>query len=132
MEKIIKREIDLRTERIDKGRKIKNSTSISKSHIEPKLKISGSHSTIIGGREGRKLLKRIAELEYIKKIIPGVIENRGTSKGSVRLKFTRCDGNGNIRALLIHGGAVQQFYIITTAGNREEGEVLLEMLRSPV
>ena len=103
--------------------------TIPKSDIDPKRKIKGSHSTIIGGRDGRELLNRIAESEYVKKIIPGVIENKGTSKGSVRLKMTRCDRNGNIRALLIHGGTVQQIYVITTARSEKEGEVVIERLR---
>ncbi len=109
---------------------MKDDLEILRSDVEPKHKIRGAHSTIIGGREGRDLLNRIAESEYVKKIIPGVIENKGTSKGSVRLKLTRCDRNGNVRALLIHGGTVQQIYIITTAKNREDGEILIERLRS--
>ncbi len=104
--------------------------TIPKSDIDPKRKIRGSHSTIIGGRDGRELLNRIAESEYVKKIIPGVIENKGTSKGSVRVKLTRCDRNGNIRALLIHGGTVQQIYVITTARSEKEGEVVIERLRA--
>ena len=103
---------------------------IPKSDIEPKRKIRGSHSTIIGGRVGRELLMKLAESEHVKKIIPGVIENRGMTKGSVRLKITRCDGRGNVRALLIHGGSVQQIYVITTAPSQEEGEVLMEKLRT--
>jgi len=104
--------------------------TIPKSDIDPKRKIKGSHSTIIGGRDGRELLKRVAESEYVKKIIPGVIENKGTSKGSVRLKMTRCDRNGNIRALLIHGGTVQQIYVITTARSEKEGEKIIKRLAS--
>ena len=105
-------------------------TDATNYEIDPKHKIRGSHSTIIGGSEGKDLLSKLAGSPYVKKIIPGVIENKGTSKGSVRLKITRCDRNGNVRALLIHGGTVQQVYIITNAKNREEGEILVEKLRS--
>ncbi|WP_456368601.1 DUF2103 domain-containing protein [Geoglobus sp.] len=103
-----------------------------KVNIPPDEKIGGSHSTIIGGREGREYVMRIASSEYVKKVVPGVIENRGTAAGSVRLKLTRCDDRGNVRALLIHGGAVQQIHVVTTARNREEGEVVLRILRSLV
>jgi len=103
---------------------------IPKSNIDPKRKIKGSHSTIIGGRDGREMLRKIAESEYVKKIIPGVIENKGTSKGSVRVKLTRCDRNGNIRALLIHGGTVQQIHVITTARSEKEGKLLIEKLKA--
>ncbi|WP_456478403.1 DUF2103 domain-containing protein [Geoglobus ahangari] len=93
-------------------------------------KIGGAHSTIIGGREGRDLVMRLASSEFVKKVVPGVIENKGTTTGSVRLKLTRCDDRGNIRGLLIHGGSVQQIHVITTAKNREEGEVVMRELRS--
>ncbi|MBE8539898.1 DUF2103 domain-containing protein [Geoglobus acetivorans] len=107
-----------------------SSGEMEKVHLKPESKIGGAHSTIIGGREGRGLVMRIAESEFVKKIVPGVIENKGTTTGSVRLKLTRSDDRGNIRALLIHGGSVQQIHVITTARNREEGEMLIKMLRS--
>ncbi len=103
---------------------------IKKVHERPEEKIGGSHSTIIGGREGYSLVMKLASSPFVKKVVPGVIENKGTSQGGVRLKLTRCDEKGNIRALLIHGAAVQQIYVITTASNREEGEVVLRELAS--
>ena len=103
---------------------------IKKFYADPEEKISGAHSTIIGGREGFNLVMRLAKSPYVKKIVPGVIENKGTSQGGVRLKLTRSDDRGNIRALLIHGAAVQQIYVITTASNKEEGEVVLRELIS--
>lgn len=103
---------------------------IARVNIPAGEKIGGAHSTVIGGREGREFIMRLASSEFVKKIIPGVIENKGTATGSVRLKLTRCDDKGNIRGLLIHGGAVQQVHIITTAKNREEGEVVMRTLRS--
>lgn len=109
---------------------VKARKNLVKVKISLDEKIGGSHSTIIGGREGREYLMRIASSDYVKKVIPGVIENKGTTTGSVRLKLTRCDDRGNIRGLLIHGGSVQQIHIITTAKNREEGEVVMRELRS--
>ena len=75
---------------------------------------------------------RLASSPYVKKIVPGVIENAGVGGGGVRLKLTRCDARGNIRALLIDGASVQQVYIITTAGSREQGEEILKELRGLV
>ena len=103
---------------------------IKRVDVGPEEKIGGAHSTIIGGREGLSLIMRLASSPFVKKIVPGVIENKGTSQGGVRLKLTRCDERGNIRALLIHGAAVQQIYVITTASNKEEGEVVLRELSS--
>ena len=99
-------------------------------NIPPEKKIQGSHSTIIGEREGYTLILRLATSPYVKKIVPGVIENKGTASGGVRLKLTRCDEKGNIKALLINGAAVQQLHIITTASNKEEGEQILKMLKA--
>ena len=101
--------------------------------IKPEEKIGGAHSTVIGGREGRKLLHEVAKCEYVKKIVPGVIEGRGTSSGGgVRLKLTRSDDKGNIRGILIDGTSVQKVLVITTASNEDEGEhvrlVLQKML----
>ncbi len=103
---------------------------LKKVDIKPEDKIHGAHSTVIGGREGMKFLQRIARSEFVKKIIPGVIEAKGTAVGGgVRFKLTRCDDRGNIRALLIDGSSVQEIHIVTTARNKEEGEVVLKILR---
>ncbi len=102
---------------------------LSKVNIKPDDKIGGAHSTIIGGREGRKLLYEVAKCEYVKKIVPGVIEGRGASTGGgVRLKLTRSDEKGNIRAILIDGTSVQKVLVITTASNREEGEFIRKLV----
>uniref|UniRef100_A0A7C4WE87 Metal-binding protein n=1 Tax=Geoglobus ahangari TaxID=113653 RepID=A0A7C4WE87_9EURY len=111
---------------------LKKKREIAKVEIPPDKKIGGSHSTIIGGREGINLVLKIASSEYVKKIVPGVIENSGTATGGVRLKLTRTDEKGNIKGLLIHGGSVQQLYIITTAKDMEEGEFILKSLRHSV
>ncbi len=96
----------------------------------PEDKIHGAHSTIIGGREGYSLILKIARSPYVKKIVPGVIESSGVAAGGgVRLKMTRCDDKGNIKALLIDGATVQQIHVITTASNKEEGEIILKILK---
>jgi hypothetical protein len=99
-------------------------------YTDPEDKIGGAHSTLIGGREGMKLLLSLASSPYVKKIVPGIIENTGISGGGVRLKLTRCDEKGNIRALLIDGASVQQIYVITTAADRNQGEEVLRELKS--
>jgi len=99
----------------------------------PEKKIHGSHSTVIGGREGYALIMKLARSPYVKKIVPGVIEGNATSVGGgVRLKLTRSDERGNLRALLIDGATVQQVHVITTASTREEGETILKILSADV
>ncbi len=101
--------------------------------MRPEEKIQGAHSTVIGGREGMEFLMTVAKSGYVKKIVPGVIEAKGTAQGGgVRFKLTRCDDRGNVRALLIDGSSVQEIHIVTTARNREEGEVILKILRGMV
>ncbi len=114
-------------ETVDKHVRIKK--SLKKVDIKVENKIHGSHSTIIGGREGIKLVYKLASSEYVKKIVPGVIENKGTVSGGVRLKVTRCDDKGNVKALLINGATVQKLHVITTASNKEEGGEVLKILR---
>ncbi|WP_230972398.1 DUF2103 domain-containing protein [Archaeoglobus neptunius] len=95
----------------------------------PEDKIHGSHSTIIGGREGLNLILSLAKSPYVKKIVPGVIEGNATSAGGgVKLKLTRSDDKGNLRALLIDGSSVQQVHVITTASSKEEGETVMRIL----
>jgi|Deesub1362A_J573_1020465.scaffolds.fasta_scaffold00524_18 hypothetical protein len=105
---------------------------LEKIEVDVEDKIGGAHSTVIGGRAGMKLLLRLASSPYVKKIVPGVIESAGISGGGVRIKLTRCDEKGNVRALLINGASVQQIYVITTAAGREQGEEVLKELKSVV
>jgi hypothetical protein len=103
---------------------------LKKVDIKPEDKIHGAHSTIIGGRDGLKFIHKVASSEYVKKVVPGVIEAKGSAVGGgVRFKLTRCDDRGNIRGLLIDGATVQEIHIVTTARNREEGELILRILR---
>ncbi len=102
---------------------------LKKVNIPPEKKIQGSHTTIIGGRVGREYLYKVAMCEYVKKIVPGVITGNTTSGGGVRFKVTRCDEKGNIRGILIDGSSVQEIHIITTAKNKEQGEIVLKILK---
>ncbi len=102
---------------------------LKKVDVPPEDKIQGSHKTVIGGRAGMEYLHRVAMCEYVKKIVPGVITCGGSSGGGVRFKVTRCDEKGNIRGILIDGSTVQEIHIITTARDKEQGEIVLKMLK---
>ncbi len=89
----------------------------------PDEKIGGSHSTLIGGRTGRRAVRTVAEYPHVKKIIPGPIDAGGTgSQRGPSAKVTRADANGNVRMLLRDGSSVQENRVVTTAGDRETGE----------
>lgn len=91
--------------------------------IPPVEKLGGSHSTVIGGRRGRSVLRVIGEHPHVKKIIPGPIDASGVgSQQGFRAKATRATGRGNIRILLRDGSSVQEIRIVTTASSRENGE----------
>lgn len=86
-------------------------------------KLGGTHSTLIGGRTGRKVLEVVAAHPHVKKIIPGPIDAGGSgSRTGVRGKVTRADDNGNVRLLLRDGSSVQENRVVTTAGERDLGE----------
>jgi len=111
------------------ARHLRTKSTLKKVDMKPEDKIGGAHTTIIGGRDGVKLLHRLAACEYVKKIIPGIIEAKGIAVGGgVRLKLTRSDEKGNIRAILIDGASVQKILIVTTASSAEEGEEVRKIL----
>lgn len=86
-------------------------------------KLGGTHSTLIGGRDGRKVLEVVAEHPHVKKIIPGPIDAGGSSsRTGLRAKATRADDNGNVRLLVRDGSSVQENRVVTTARDRELGE----------
>lgn len=86
-------------------------------------KLGGSHTTVIGGRRGRRALETVAGHPHVKKVIPGAIDAGGTgSQRGLRAKATRADGNGNLRVLLRDGSSVQETHVVTTAPNRTLGE----------
>ncbi|MFB6154929.1 MAG: DUF2103 domain-containing protein [Haloferacaceae archaeon] len=89
----------------------------------PAEKLGGRHSTVIGGRTGRRAIGVVAEHPHVKKIIPGPIDAGGTgSQTGLRAKVTRADDNGNVRLLLRDGSSVQENRVVTTAMDRETGE----------
>ena len=86
-------------------------------------KLGGSHSTLIGGRDGQAALEAVADHPHVKKIVPGPIDAGGSgSRTGVRAKATRADGTGNVRLLVRDGSSVQENRVVTTAGDRELGE----------
>jgi hypothetical protein len=97
----------------------------------PAEKLGGSHTTLIGGREGRRAIGVVAEHPHVKKLIPGPIEAGGmSSRRGLRAKVTRADGNGNVRLLLRDGSSVQENRVVTTAMDRETGERVREDLNA--
>lgn len=89
----------------------------------PREKIGGTHSTLIGGRKGRRAVGVVADHPHVKKIVPGPIDAGGTgSQSGLRAKATRADGNGNVRLLLRDGSSVQENRVVTTASDRATGE----------
>ncbi|WP_136687172.1 DUF2103 domain-containing protein [Halorhabdus amylolytica] len=86
-------------------------------------KIGGTHSTLIGDRDGKRAIETVADHPHVKKIIPGPIDASGSSaRGGVRAKATRADQGGNVRLLIRDGSSVQENRVVTTAGDRELGE----------
>ncbi|RLM97495.1 DUF2103 domain-containing protein [Haloarcula sp. Atlit-7R] len=89
----------------------------------PAEKLGGSHSTLIGGRSGQRVIQTVAGHPHVKKVIPGPIDAGGASSPTgVRAKATRADDNGNVRVLIRDGSSVQENRVVTTAGDRELGE----------
>lgn len=90
-------------------------------------KLGGAHSTLIGGRTGRRALEVVADHPHVKKIIPGPIDAGGSgSQSGLRAKVTRADDTGNVRLLLRDGSSVQENRVVTTASDRTLGERVRE------
>jgi hypothetical protein len=97
--------------------------------VAPGEKIGGTHSTLIGGRSGRRAVQTVAGHPHVKKIIPGPIDAGGKgSQSGLRAKATRSDGNGNVRLLIRNGSSVQENRVVTTARDRDTGERVREDL----
>ncbi|PSP32524.1 metal-binding protein [Halobacteriales archaeon QH_10_67_22] len=91
----------------------------------PSEKIGGSHSTLVGGREGQRAIYTAAGHPHVKKVIPGPIDAGGSgSQSGVRAKATRAGTDGNVRLLLRDGSSVQENRVVTTARGKELGEVV--------
>ncbi|WP_331236218.1 DUF2103 domain-containing protein [Natronorarus salvus] len=90
-------------------------------------KIGGSHSTLIGGRSGLRVIETVAEHPHVKKVIPGPIDAGGSgSRSGLRAKVTRAGADGNLRLLVRDGSSVQENRVVTTAPDRETGERIRE------
>lgn len=94
----------------------------------PAEKVSGTHTTLIGGRTGREALAVVADHPHVKKIVPGPIESGGSGGGGVHASATRADSNGNLGLRIRDGSSVQENRLVTTAGEKEGGEVIREDL----
>jgi hypothetical protein len=95
----------------------------------PGEKIGGSHTTLVGGLDGRRAIGVVAGHPHVKKVVPGPIDAGGTgSQAGLRAKVTRADANGNVRLLLRDGSSVQENRVVTTAWDRETGERVREDL----
>jgi hypothetical protein len=93
----------------------------------PGEKVGGSHSTLVGGRDGQEAIYTAAGHPHVKKVIPGPIDAGGSgSRSGVRAKATRADANGNVRLLIRDGSSVQENRVVTTAREKDLGEVVRE------
>lgn len=95
--------------------------------VPPEEKISGRHSTLIGGKDGHRALAVVAEHPNVKKIVPGPIDSTGRGRGFAA-KITRASADGNLRLLVRDGSSVQQNRVVTTAGDADEGDAVREQL----
>ncbi|WP_094227962.1 DUF2103 domain-containing protein [Methanolobus psychrotolerans] len=95
-----------------------------------KSKIGGSHTTIIGGRNGKKIVSVLSQHPKVKKVIPSVItvKGKGNSGGMLTARVLRPDDRGNLRLLISHGTSFQELRIITTVGSFAEGKSIMEEL----
>lgn len=107
-----------------------NEKEIEKVKVRPEKKIRGKHTTVIGGRNGFKILMTIGGSPYIKKIIPGPIDVSGKSGVGFQYKIQKPDNKGNLRLLLKEGSAVQELRIVTTAYDERTGEKVIEELKN--
>jgi hypothetical protein len=107
----------------------RNERSLEVVDRDPLEKLGGSHSTLIGDRDGMAAIRTVAQHPHVKKVVPGPISAGGSSSPSgVRAKATRADGTGNVRLLLRDGSSVQENRVVTTAMDRERGERVREDL----
>jgi len=93
-----------------------------------KNKLGGAHTTIIGGRAGKKLVKLVSQHPEVKKVIPTVISVKGIAGGSLTGKVLRADARGNLRLLLSEGRSFQEIRLVTTVGTAEEGDRIMNEL----
>jgi len=87
-------------------------------------KLGGAHTTIIGGRTGKKAVEVVARHHKVKRIVPSVISVKGHAGGKTLAKVLRPDARGNLRLLISSGTSAQELRIVTTAGTVEQGEAV--------
>jgi hypothetical protein len=97
-------------------------------HNSSRSKLGGTHTTIIGGRAGKKLIRLISLHPDIKKVIPSVILVKGIAGGNLSGKVLRSDARGNLRLLLSEGRSFQEIRLVTTVGTAEEGDRIMNEL----
>jgi hypothetical protein len=99
-------------------------------------KLGGTHTTIIGGRAGKKIVRQVSQHPEIKKVIPSVISVKGVAGGTLSGKVLRADFRGNLRLLLSEGRSYQELRLITTVGTADEGDRIMnelnEILRTAI
>ena len=106
-----------------------NSSNLQEnSQSSSKNKLGGVHTTIIGGRAGKKLVKLVSQHPKVKKVIPSVISVKGIAGGSLTGKVLRADARGNLRLLLSEGRSFQEVRLVTTVGTAEEGDRIMNEL----
>lgn len=106
-----------------------NKDSLQENAQNPsKNKLGGTHTTIIGGRAGKKLIKLVSQHPEIKKVIPSVISVKGVAGGKLSGKVLRADARGNLRLLLSEGRSFQEVRLVTTVGTAEEGDRIMNEL----
>ncbi len=91
-------------------------------------KLGGAHTTVIGGRAGKKFIKLVSQHPEIKKVIPSVISVKGIAGGNLTGKVLRSDVRGNLRLLLSEGRSFQEIRLVTTVGTAEEGDRIMNEL----
>ncbi len=91
-------------------------------------KLGGTHTTIIGGRAGKKLVSLVSQHPEIKKVVPSVICVKGIAGGILTGKVLRSDSRGNLRLLLTEGRSFQEIRLVTTVGTAEEGDRIMNEL----
>ncbi|MGB9131530.1 MAG: DUF2103 domain-containing protein [Methanosarcina sp.] len=99
-----------------------------KAQNSSKNKLGGSHTTIIGRRAGKKLIKLVSQHPEIKKVIPSIISVKGIAGGSLTGKVLRADSRGNLRLLISEGRSFQEIRLVTTVGTAEEGDRIMNEL----
>lgn len=95
-------------------------------------KLGGSHTTIIGGRQGIKATGIVAKHPKVKKVAPSVIKTKQRASRGFSAKIQRPDSRGNLRLLIVEGTSFQEIRIITKISTVEEGNLLADELNKMI